>query len=443
VTAIDDLERQLRGAVARRGRRWARLGRAPVLGLAGAVVIAGGALGARELLEVGAPIRDLGDPKPAADRGPGVTEPRSVGLLDIRVPDPTGGPPWAIRVFKTNRGAGCVQVGQVHLGRFGLVRVEDGPGGKRVFRPVRARGGTTSSLCSGAAANGFPVVKGLRKVESVGGSGDPQRCAGRPCPVRDVRVIRYGLLGPAAREARLVDLGGRSLGSMTLSARTGGAYLFVEKVDATPFQEWEDHQQRLQDAFAAALKRAQDRGLGPEAASREARRAARRLLGGSGRRFRGILRPHEAVEATFAGGRTLRVAGPGRTHERLPGLTRRRAPGADVLRVPVRVRMRGAGVTRTVVVSFSAPVAIGRFDAHYQQTLSGPTGRDCDRRLPGGYDATTRNIDAGELVEFRLEPESAMRGEWCPGRYSGRITYKDGATGRGGRTVGSFAFRIP
>jgi hypothetical protein len=96
-----------------------------------------------------------------------------------------------------------------------------------------------------------------------------------------------------------------------------------------------------------------------------------------------------------------------------------------------------------VTVSFAAPVAISRFDAHFQQTLDGPTGSDCRRRLPGGYDATTRNIDAREDVEFVLKPRNALRREWCPGRCTGRFLYKDGSTGSRGRTIGKLAFQIP
>jgi hypothetical protein len=388
----------------------------------------------------------VGDPKPSADRGSGVTEKSSIGLLPLRVKDPTGGPPWAVRVFKTNRGAGCVQVGQVYRGHFGLVRAEDRPGGKRVFRPVRARGGTTSSLCSGASANGFPVVKGLRKVEITGGMSDPRTCGNGPCPVTEVRVIRYGLLGPAARTATLVERDDSPLASMKISPRAGGAYLFVHMADPEPFRKADEYFLALQESYESAFKDARDRGLrggkAMRAAHRTMRDRARQLreqLGVS----RDYLRPQEAVEATFAGGRTLRVAGPGRTRERLPGLKRRRGPSTEILRADVAVGKRGLRGRETVTVSFAAPVAISRFDAHFQQTLSGPTGGDCRQRLPGGYNATTRNIDAGERVEFALKPRNALRKEWCPGRYSGRVLYKDGSTGSQGRLVGAFEFSVP
>jgi hypothetical protein len=446
MTAFEDLERQLRQAVVRRNRWRSRLRRAPVLGLSGAVLLAGGALGARELLTVGEPIRDLGDPKPSRDRGPGVTQPSTVGLLALRVKDPTGAPSWAVRVFKTNRGAGCVQVGQVYRGRFGLVRAEDGPGGKRVFRPVRARGGATSSLCSGAAANGFPVVKGLRKVEITGGMGDPRRCGSASCPITEVRVIRYGLLGPAARRATLVDLDGRRLASMRLSPKSGGAYLFVHRADPEPYRKADDFQRALSEAFDSAHNDARNRGLRGVEAIRAAQRAmtsrARELRRQSGlpRRYGG---PQEAVEATFSGGRTMRVAGPGRTRERLPGIARRRGPTGPVLRASVSVRKRRPTQRAAVVVSFKAPVAISRFDAHYQQTLDGPSGRACTGRLPGGFNATGRNVDVGERVEFVVPPPRSSGKRWCPGRYGGRVVYKDGSTGRAGRLVGSFRFRMP
>lgn len=45
----------------------------------------------------------------------------SIEVLPLRVADPTGGPPWALRAYRTDRGAACLEVGRIAGRRFDRV----------------------------------------------------------------------------------------------------------------------------------------------------------------------------------------------------------------------------------------------------------------------------------------------------------------------------------
>jgi hypothetical protein len=369
MTAFEQLELELRAGVRRAHgsaeprRAWRR---PVVLALAAALVVVAAALAATGTIRIGA----AGDLKPRPHVFAGVRV-GAVKLLALRVADPADGPPWALRVFDSSRGGHCVQIGRVDHGRF----VAPGATG-----PAHAWPGGETSLCSGQARNGFPVVRGLQRVQ-VGRGG--------------MTLLRYGLLGPGARRVRLIAANGASMDSARTSPRIGGAYLF-----AVPL---------------------------PAPANRE-----RPQL------------PEIAVIATFANGRTLRVSGRHRFHGLLPGLGTRATGYAPPppRRVPVDVRVAAPGRFAVVTVSFRAPVAISRFDVHYTQTLRGPIGRTCTP-ASDGYNATKRDIAAGQIVSFTLRRGPGFRENgregWCPGRFTGAIRYS--TPGRN-TTIGRFAFAI-
>jgi hypothetical protein len=150
------------------------------------------------------------------------------------------------------------------------------------------------------------------------------------------------------------------------------------------------------------------------------------------------------VLATFADGRTLRVAGEGRSHEPLPGVGERAARRQPPLPrdIPVTVRVMKPGRWASIELSFRAPRAITRFDVHYTSTLRGPAGRRC-KPEPGGYQATTGDVAAGRVVRLVMRRRGVRTGGrqgWCPGRFTGTIRY---STGSGHTVIGRFAFRIP
>jgi hypothetical protein len=437
MSAFDDLERQLRGGV-RRAHRPARRPwwRPPALALIAGLVIAGGALAATGTIRIGPVHDDLGPrftPTPHSAAG---VRAGPAKTLALRVADPAGGPPWTLRVFASTRAASCVQVGQVVRGHFGVFVA---PG---TLEPLRAWPGGVSSLCSGEQRAGFPVVRGLERTRVVGGPSDPRRCpAGSTgdCPITSVTLLRYGLLGPGARSVRLLDADGRTLAMTTTNPGIGGAYLFAVAQPVGPYVQAAQHERAIADAEQRAAQQARARGASAFAAVRDVSRAMRA-------RLRGTLLarpPVVSVRAMFADGSTLRVAGKGRSHAALPGVgTRPPARHAPLPRdVPVHARVNAPGRFATVVLSFRAPRAIGRFDVHYTSTLHGRTGSGCDDAT-GGYEATTGDIAARQIVRLTMRRrgilEDGRRG-WCPGRFTGEIRYSTPARNI---VIGHYAFKI-
>jgi hypothetical protein len=177
---FDRVESELVAAAERRARRRLRFG-AP-LALAGAMVVAGGALAATGKIELGSPDPPARHSQDAADEGIGIPRPRTSRLLAVRAPDPRGGPPWGIRVYRSSRDYPCAQYGRVVDGR--LVRI--GRDGKAHELAMR---------CLGDA--------------SPGGFGNTGR-------------LYYGYVGPRARRIVAEHASGRR----TLPVRDG-AYLVV------------------------------------------------------------------------------------------------------------------------------------------------------------------------------------------------------------------------
>lgn len=417
----------------RRRRRWHRSG---PLAVAAALVLSGGAVAAvTSLLPIGEPVDEPGFPVDARpDAGAGVRA-GDARILPLRVADPAGGPPWGLRVFASTRGMSCVQAGRVYRGRFGVVRASRTEPSRVAFRELRALPGA-NSLCSGASRGGFPVVRGLRRVEIEGGATDPRRCGGAECPITGVRLLRFGLLGPAARSAAFVDGDGTRGPAMALDPASGGAYLFVVPRDPAAYRRAEEAQRAAGEAWQRAYREGRRRGLSArEAGRRASRRTPRtRFVVPAAER-----RPRDGVVARFAGGRTLRVAGRGRYAGALPGVARGRGRLPDA-RARLGVVWRGSGATRGMTVRFAAPVRVDRADRGYRMRVRGPDGARCDRRL-GGFQATTRDLRRGAPVRFDVGVVSGYgRRTWCPGRFTVRVTY---AAGGREALVGQVAFTVP
>jgi hypothetical protein len=403
-----------------------------------ALAVSGAAVAATQLLPTGPPVeqgRVNTDPR----TGAGVVEGR-VRLLSVRADNPAGGPPWALRVFRSSRGGSCVQLGRVSNGRFGLVL---GSPAAPTFRPLQAVPGE-NSLCGGVERGGFPVLRGLRRIEQVGGNDSRAQPGGST--ISAAFVIRYGLLGPKARRATFSDPGTGVRRTQILSAAAGGAYLFVVPIDPAQLQAAQRRGQASAQAFDKASAQARKEGLTGAAFDR--RRLALLTLAASKQRHpsSGITRPTDRIDATFADGTTLRVAGPGRTTAALPGVTRH-APISSDTTASLQVQRSGDPSTRHFLLSFRAPRAITTSFAHYTVTLKGPYGPDCVARSYGGGQATTRDIAAGERLSFRVHPsqwmQDAGRKTWCPGRYTVHVGYQTTPTPFRGQTVAKLTFNVP
>ncbi|HEX4363437.1 MAG TPA: hypothetical protein VHZ75_02740 [Solirubrobacteraceae bacterium] len=438
---FDDLERDLATAVRlKAGRRPRRARRGSALVLTATLLVSGGALAATGLVPSGSPVPEY-DAHNTPTTGPGVVEGHA-RILPLRAADPEGGPPWALRTFRSTRGLDCVQFGRVQAGRFGLVTATVGEPDHVAFRELRAVPGV-NSLCSGVSRDGLAVIRGLRQVVITGGASDPHRCPSHKphgdCPITAVRILRYGLLGPQARTARYVAADGTVLRRMKIRADTGGAYLFVTATDPIPFRLRDERQRRLGDIVQRTLADAQRRGVPPQQAIRNATRDARRL-----RSVTSTLRVSETIVAGFANGANIRVAGRGRSPDPLPGVTPRRSAPASSVRAPLTVTRLADGSRSAFRLRVDAPVAIRRADRHYTLTVTGPSGPDCARAIPKGGPATTRDIARGEAVTFVVSPRYAgeQRDTWCPGTFTARIGYQTPGTDFAGLLVATHRFHV-
>ena len=156
----------------------------------------------------------------------------------------------------------------------------------------------------------------------------------------------------------------------------------------------------------------------------------------------GYPRVTDGIDATFAGGRTLRVAGHGRTAGALPGVGRSRATSRVDVRAPIHVTRSASGL---FTVRFRAPVAIDRADHHYTVTLTGRSNARCDRLKTAGGQASTHDIARGQEVRFVLNRGLGSRDgrSYCPGRHTIRVGYATGSGPFAGRLVGSWSFTVP
>ena len=180
----------------RRRARWPAALLAAMVALAGA----GGALAASG---VGLPWIS-GDPPLQG------TIPSSIEVLPLRVADPAGGPPWALRAYRTDRGAACLEVGRISGRRFDRVANAIGctrlpPRSQPAPAPFSGTGGATitldgspvaSSDASTDAANlrtiAYGTPNGLNSAYLVVLPGDVpshRLQAIEPCERRDGRLV--------------------------------------------------------------------------------------------------------------------------------------------------------------------------------------------------------------------------------------------------------------
>ncbi len=157
-TVLSAIEAEPAGAGAPRERRWWQRTRIIVPAIAAAVVLAGAGGGALLLQE--------GKPLPAAyvlpadpETGLGQPEAASLTPLPMRVADPEGGPPWAMRVIRTTRGLVCLQGGRLVNGQLGGLGSGYAFGGDGRFHPFEAEDAIATDACPavGARAAGLPA----------------------------------------------------------------------------------------------------------------------------------------------------------------------------------------------------------------------------------------------------------------------------------------------
>jgi hypothetical protein len=134
---------------ARRGRRWSP--RSLGLPVAAAVVAAAASAGAVRVADrAGDPIK--ADPGGARRASLGAAALDPAVVVASAVPNPSGGPPWVLRVYTDRDGRDCVQVGRLRAGVFGQVQ-------QNRFRALPA---SAPGTCGAAHARG-PLVAVQRR----------------------------------------------------------------------------------------------------------------------------------------------------------------------------------------------------------------------------------------------------------------------------------------
>ena len=277
--ALEDLEAELTRVIAARAhgdagrpglaqrltraRRGSRLWLA-IPGIALLLVTTTIALAATGVILNGAAVSPSGSQSPVA--GAGLPLPGQSRLLALRVPDPSGGLPWGMRVVHTTRGLVCVQIGRVQDGQLGELGIDGayhddgrfhpvGPGVLPTYAGGASEGGVTSERGSCVLANGDVTGNGEAWGSAVAaefggvdenaafaleghpgtvahpGSPGPQA---HPGPAVHRRDITYGILGPHA-----VSVTYREGGALrTQQVVPGvGAYLIVQLASSNSVPE--------------------------------------------------------------------------------------------------------------------------------------------------------------------------------------------------------------
>jgi hypothetical protein len=155
--------------------------------------------------------------------------------LSLRVPDPDGGPPWGLRVVRTTRGYDCVELGRVVDGQLAVLGQDGWFGDDHRFHPmppsvfdaetcgiVGSAGYALAGSWDTIFASGISVVGGCQ-YPAPQWALDPTLPV---CPVRDLRFVAYGMVGPNALAIAYTDWGRRE--TLRTVGREG-AYLVVRR----------------------------------------------------------------------------------------------------------------------------------------------------------------------------------------------------------------------
>jgi hypothetical protein len=273
--ALEELEVELARVVARaqgdterpglvrrftRARRNSRLWLL-IPGIAVLLVTTTIALAATGVILNGAPVAPSGQLSPVV--GAGLPLPGQSRLLGLRIPDPSGGLPWGMRVVHTTRGLVCVQIGRVQNGQLGELGIDGAYHDDGRFHPVGAgvlptyaggasEGGVTSERGSCVLADGDVTGNGEAWGSAVAGEfgGVDENAAfapvghpglevhpapqAHPGPVTHRRDITYGILGPHAVSVTYRE--GGALRTQQVVAGVG-AYLIVQLASSNSVPE--------------------------------------------------------------------------------------------------------------------------------------------------------------------------------------------------------------
>jgi hypothetical protein len=232
---LDELGREIERVAAEAGRAGVRRRswRPGLLVALTPLVVATVALAAAGGIPFGEPVKNPAglqlDPKAGLGVivGPG-------RLLAARASDPAGGPQWGMRLVRTSRGLGCVQLGRLVDDRLGVLGRDSSFNDDGKFHELGARV-LRQPDCQQTDARGRLFI--AMTAVGVPESADVSACAARAhqsdrrplCPPASLRTVYYGLLGP---QAKAITYGAPDGAIVRQRVRTpDGAYLVVLPAD--------------------------------------------------------------------------------------------------------------------------------------------------------------------------------------------------------------------
>jgi hypothetical protein len=329
-----------------------------------------------------------GSPVPAPHESPtvgaGLPVRGETRLLGVSTPDPAGGLPWGMRIFRTTRGLICVQIGRLDHGRLGELGVDGAFGNDGRFHPFPAAAFPATRFATGTTTCQPPMLPFAGDIVGLEAS-----AASNPRPdvgvAADRREVSVGLLGPHAVSVTYRD----GSATHTQPVIPGlGAYLIVQRVTSG----------RTLGSISSTLGWDGPRGFptSPNGAlTAITYRYGTHVCTDTGR-------------GPIAQACGLSVGPP------------LRAAPLPATRVPVSVRLQVRGdVVTGARVSFRAPYAVTSANESYAVDMPVCTG-------PGGT-ATNEDLARGQLVTVSLSGD--LLGNTCRRPLPIQITYLRFGTG--------------
>lgn len=408
-------------------REWRR-GIALPLILAAIVLV--GAGGGALLLRSGGPLPPAFVLPANPNEGLGRTLAPSLKLLPMRVADPAGGPPWAMRVIRTTRGLACLQAGRVVDGRLGGVGNRYAFKNDGRFHPFLPADSVAIDSCATVDAGGHAFQPNAPAIVTADGlslagenlwPGERVHCDlpgqqdwGVRCPQADLRQVAMGLLGADAASIR-VSAPGRNF--TVAPDGPDGAYLIVLPAPANSnsgaaggLYAYLHHRHPRTPALAVLTVTYRDGSHCQIPATRAGQQCSPKgLTGSSGApvtraqvravlhvSYRALVKhPTPPLMMTGHGGRSFQGrmrTGPRGIGEELPG--------------------------PALVISFDAPVPAPNIQSAYDVELEPRQVAGCPTPVTIIAQPTSHTIVTGQPVQITVPLEST-----CHTSYSGRVFF--------------------
>lgn len=346
---------------ARRLRRWFVV---PAVGLG--LLGAGATLAATGAIEMGNPVRTPRGAAIAPHRYAAPTVRGTARIGALTAPDPAGGPPWGVRLFRNRAGLACMQLGRVVNGHVGVL----GTDGKLHELPLRSDTAScmraprrnrhapfavlVQSAVPAVAPPVFPGVLCGGVQPTMRPSRPPRTIA--PCDLNRNRLIAWGMVAPGVRALLDVRSGRR------VAIPPDRAFVVVRR-SRTP----------RPPRFVAVMA--------------DGRQSDAFSLGGAQPR-------HQA-----------------------------RADRAAIARSATAVTPRSGGAATTFTVHWRVPAVPAARRESWSYHISGRGGERCD--LPLDAFVAEPAAKRRRRIVRRIGPPTPPPQRWCPGRYRGEIRLDD------------------